>query len=280
MGSFVKSNTYLKIFLLALTAGLYSCKNLLTYSAKNAKHIEFSGYQWEIKTGNYRQGPGDNFFSNHRDNIRLDWRGHLHLNITQRDSLWHSVEIIAVENMTYGRYEFQIEGPLSELDPYSVLGLFTWDPKSFSEQANSEIDIEFSKWGYPLSPHLLYYSVHPVAQSGKLNLERMYRSPLGADSWNGISTHVIEWRDSSVNWSSYLGKKAELKNRSDYFHYSFSNKKRSKEVSGTNSAAITVPQPGEKTSARINYWLMNKHNAPLKEDCPEIIIRKFSYQPF
>jgi len=159
------------------------------------------------------------------------------------------------------------------------LGFFTWDPKNQSDQANSEIDIEFSKWGFPLSPSLLYYTVHPISR-GKLNLERMYKSPHANDHWNGISTHVIEWRDTSITWSSYQGKEAILENRTDYFHYSYRNKKRQIKMGEENSNAISVPQPGKETQARINYWLMGGKDRPLNGECPEIIIRDFTYQPY
>lgn len=241
--------------------------------------MEFAGYQWKTKKGDYRQGPGNNKFSAANKNVRVDWRGHLHLNIHPVDSLWYSAEVICDETMTYGRYEIELEARLSDLDPYSVLGFFTWDPNNQSNQANSEIDIEFSKWGFPLSPSLLYYTVHPISR-GQLNLERMYKSPHSSDHWNGISTHVIEWRDTSITWSSYQGKEAILEKRTDFFHYSFRNKKRQIKMGEENSTAISVPQAGEETSARINYWLMGGKDQPLSGQCPEIIIRDFSYQPY
>jgi hypothetical protein len=257
-----------------------SCAFRTPLKSENRKIISFAGYEWTIKQGSERQGPGNNHFSAERRNIWIDLRGHLHLNIApNQDSIWNSVEIYCLEQMGYGRYEFEIKAPLSQLDPFSVLGLFTWDPKSFRSQANSEIDIEFSKWGYPLSPSLLYYTVHPVS-SGTLNLERMYKSPLKSSTWNGISTHLIEWRDTSISWSSYTGKEALEKNRTDHFHYSFKNKKRLKKIGKESSNTISVPMPGNETSARINYWLMNGKNEPFGVECPEIIIRDFSFEAY
>ena len=267
------------ILTLFLCFSLCSCGSLGLEQNGAKQNIEFAGYQWLIKGGDYRQGPGNNKFSANTKNVRVDWRGHLHLNIEAIDSLWYSAEVICQQNMTYGRYEIELEAELSDLDPYSVLGFFTWDPKRQSDQANSEIDIEFSKWGFPLSPSLLYYTVHPISR-GKLNLERMYKSPHSSDHWNGISTHLIEWRDTSITWSSFLGEEAILENRTDHFHYSFRNKKRQIKIGEENSNAISVPQPGEKTSARLNYWLLGGKDKPLSGECPEIIIRDFSYQPF
>jgi hypothetical protein len=271
----------LKPFLPSLFILLYlsSC-SMINLKGGNRNFIRFAGYDWKLKQGNYLQGPGNNIFSSESKNIWVDWRGQLHLNIApNQDSIWHSSELYCLQQMGYGRYEFQLKGQLSQLDPFSVLGLFTWDPKSFSSQANSEIDIEFSRWGYPLSPSLLYYTVHPVS-SGKLNLERMYKSPLTSSTWNGISTHLIEWRDTSISWSSYTGKEAVEKNRTDHFHYSFKNKKRLKRIGDKSSDNISVPQPGSETSARINYWLMNGRGAPFGAECPEIIIRDFSYTAY
>ncbi len=267
------------LLVITLLFSLVSCRSLKLKESTQAETIKFAGYQWEVKSGNYRQGPGNNRFSKHTKNVRVDWRGFLHLNIVALDSLWYSAEVICKEASSYGRYEIVVQAELSELDPYSVLGFFTWDPKSHSEQANSEIDIEFSKWGFPLSPSLLYYTVHPISR-GKLNLERMYKSPQPSTQWNGISTHIIEWRDTSITWSSYLGKEAKLENRTDYFHYSFRSKKRKVNLGEANSSAISVPQPGDKTSARLNYWLLGGKDQPFSGACPEIIIRDFSYQAY
>jgi hypothetical protein len=258
---------------------LASCRSVGLKQGKEKPSFQFAGYQWKTKIGEERQGPGNNIFSAQATNLRVDWRGYLHLNIRPGDSLWYSTEIICQTPMGYGRYEIEIKGSLSNLDPHSVLGFFTWDPKNFSSQANSEIDIEFSKWGYPLSPSLLYYTAHPVS-NGKLNLERMYKSPHAASQWDGISTHVIEWRDSSITWSSYCGKEAVLENRTDYFHYSSRNKKRLKKLGAAESEAISVPKPGTQTSARINYWLMNGKDQPFSGKCPEIIIRDFSFEAY
>jgi len=267
------------IFGLLVLFSLSSCRSIGLSSAADKQFIQFAGYQWKIKNGAYRQGPGNNIFAAQAKNLRLDWRGHLHLNINPLDSVWRSTEIICAQQMGYGQYEIEIKAPLSQLDPYSVLGFFTWDSKNFSSQANSEIDIEFSKWGYPLSPSLLYYTAHPVAK-GSLNLERMYKSPHEASRWNGISTHIIEWRDTSITWSSYTGKEAVAEKRTDYFHYSFQNKKRRKQIGAEKSESISVPKPGAETSARINYWLLTGKDQPFGEVCPEIIIRDFSYQAY
>lgn len=271
-----KKNIALSLFVFLILA---SCRNLGLKLGKEKQSFQFAGYQWKTKIGEERQGPGNNKFSAQAANLRVDWRGYLHLNIRSSDSLWYSTEIICQTPMGYGRYEIEIKGLLSNLDPYSVLGFFTWDPKNFGSQANSEIDIEFSKWGYPLSPSLLYYTAHPVS-NGKLNLERMYKSPHPTTQWDGISTHVIEWRDTSITWHSYTGKQAALENRTDYFHYSYRNKKRLKKLGEEESNAISVPKPGEQTSARINYWLLLDQDQPLSGKCPEIIIRDFKFEAY
>jgi hypothetical protein len=241
------------------------------------KTITFAKRTWEVKDAPYRHGPGNNIFND--NGIWVDWFGKLHLRLDRQDSVWYCAEVFTQDTLGYGRYEISIEGAFGEMDPYLVFGFFTWNPESFSQEANSEIDIEFSRWGYPLASRVLHYSVHPVSLQ-KLFLERFQSSNSDPKNWNGRSTHVIEWRDTSISFYSYKGPNTNVQNLLESFEYSFKNPPRSKGVNGNRSAAITVPEPGKQTQARINFWILNNNRKPLYEKAAEIIIHDFKYEAF
>lgn len=107
----------------------------------------FSGHEWNIKSSTSAVGPGPNFFSNAAEDIYLDENGYLHMFISERDGQWYSTEIISADTMGYGTYKFTIERDYVNIPENIVVGLFTWDNNTFYEEANSEIDMELSKWG-------------------------------------------------------------------------------------------------------------------------------------
>ena len=46
---------------------------------------------------------------------------------------------------------FEVQGPIGDLDPNVVLGLFTWsDDPAYDHR---ELDIELARWGNPLAPN-------------------------------------------------------------------------------------------------------------------------------
>lgn len=240
--------------------------------------ISFADRQWEVKQGDYPRGPGANFFGYEKNNLYLDWRGNLHLRLHQEEGKWYCVEINSLDTLGYGSYQFKIESRFSAFDPKMVLGLFTWDHHSFETQANSELDIEFSRWNYPLASSIMHYSVHPIALE-RLHLERSYASKRSAQELDGRSLHIIEWRDTSVNFYSYRGYEAVAEAELDHWHYSFQNPARQKSIAGKRSDAITVPKPGGGTQVHINLWILG----PKKEldiPPPEVILRDFKFEPY
>ncbi len=263
--------------LLGLGLALSACRSGAVLQEGQAQ-ISFAERQWAVKGGDFKRGPGNNFFGQSKQSIYRDWRGHLHLRLHQARDRVYCVEINSLDTLGYGRYQFTLESDFQQFESNMVLGLFTWDHSSFETQANSEVDIEFSKWGFPLAASLLHYSVHPVALE-RLHQERSYSSHLSPSALSGISTHIIEWRDTSVSFASYRGAKPIKENLVDRFHYSFKNPLRQKSVGGKRSSAITVPKPGLGVQAHVNFWLLGPQKE-LDGDSPEVIIRDFRFEAF
>lgn len=240
------------------------------------KSIEFSEYDWEIKFAEHMLGPGPNLFADDEENIWVDEDGFLHLTVSKNEGLWQSTEIVSKKNFGYGTYIFTIEGNLSYLDPNVTLGLFTWNNLSFKEEANSEIDIEFARWGRADDPMTLQYAVHPIA-GDTARLRRCKTNPI---IWNGISTHAFTWTDSLVVWESYLGENYGVGEPACRFVFSADNQGRIKHESGESSNPVIIPKPVENTNVRMNLWLSKGPVIGPKGNVPtEVIIRKFEYVP-
>src|SRR5947208_323805 len=122
-----------------------------------AKNIEFAGYTWTVRSG--RGGPGPNAWD--ENNVWLDASGTLHLKISQHDGQWSCAEVTMQERLGFGRYEFQIKGPIDRLDDNVVLGLFNYPTRDVGPGATHEIDIEFARWGAATNP-IGNYTVWPV----------------------------------------------------------------------------------------------------------------------
>lgn len=239
------------------------------------KSIEFSDYEWEIKFAEHMLGPGPNLFGDSKDNIWVDEEGFLHLTVNKENGLWQSTEVVSKENFGYGTYIFTIEGNLSYLDPNVTLGLFTWNNYTFKSQANSEIDIEFARWGKADDPMTLQYAVHPVSDTTRMR--RCETNPL---VWNGISTHAFTWTDSTIIWESYLGENYGLGKPICRWVFTRDNRGMVKHESGRSSDPVVIPEPGSQTNVRMNLWLSKGPVIGPRGNVPtEVIIRKFDFIP-
>jgi beta-glucanase (GH16 family) len=87
--------------------------------------------------------PGPNHWA--ARNVTVLGGGVLRLELRRGRRGWTCAEIQSRESFGYGRYEFVVNSDLARLDPWVVLGLFTYGPDIPSP--HNEIDIEVAKWG-------------------------------------------------------------------------------------------------------------------------------------
>ncbi len=84
-------------------------------------------------------------------NVFVDQSGYLHLKITKDGGAFTAAELFSQDNLGFGTYQWQMEGPIDKMDPATVLGLFLYGPANgIGEDGHNELDIEFSKWGSSL----------------------------------------------------------------------------------------------------------------------------------
>jgi hypothetical protein len=205
--------------------------------------IDFSDRLWRVKECLTKCGPGSNRFSASHQNVRVDEQGRLHMRIRKEASDWTCSEVVLMENLGYGEYQFHIE-TTDYLDKQAVLGLFTWD--NDRAQNHREIDIELSQWGFPDNKNAQYV-VQPFRTE-----ENMYRFDVDCSQ---ARMYAFSWHpDSIVGYTQtsdgVIG---------DRWLYT----------------GPDIPEPGNE-NARINLWLYEGHE-PARET--EIIITRFIYNP-
>ncbi len=160
-------------------------KSSATTAAEKPRTIQFSGFEWKVKSSSGPVGPGPNYFSNSNDNVKVDAQGRLHLRITQRDGRWYCAEVVSVRHLGYGSYRFYLDTDTEKIDPNVVLGMFTWsDDSAYSHR---EIDIEISRWGradnqnaqFVIQPYtrpinIVRFQIPPDSKAGLLFLEHTF----------------------------------------------------------------------------------------------------------
>ncbi len=199
--------------------------------------INWSGHTWSIRTGT--GDPGPNNWSS--DNVSVDAQGNLHLKITNVGGNWYCAEIYMTDPAGYGTYTINmVTNPLNPaLDNNTVIGLFYW------LDAQSELDIEYSRWGISGNNNLGQYSVQGTGGGAS---PRYYINALNSVNkmvWQSNGNINFITTDSSGN---IIGS----------WNYTGSHK--------TN--------PGG--SFAINLWLYNS-NHPSDNQPKELILSSFTY---
>lgn len=220
------------------------------------RRINFSDYDWWVKTSSVLVGPGPNYFSDSTNNVWLDLQGRLHLRITHRSNQWQCAEIVTKRTFGYGSYRFELDTVADNLNANVVLGLFTWsDDPAYTHR---EIDVECSRWGNPADANNAQYVIQPWDAPDQLT---RYAVPAGVAN----STHLFTWETNRVTFQSQRGSYSPTPEATNVISaWTFTN-------------VPAVPETGDE-NVRINLWLMNGH-PPTDTNEVEFIIRSFQFVP-
>lgn len=245
------------ISLFIVTAGTISCSGAVSPTSPgiaNAtatnkppmKTLQFSGYDWLVKTSDHRVGPGPNYFSDKADNVSIDAQGQLHLRITEREGRWFCAEVISSSSFGYGTYRFYLNTRAESVDPQGVLGMFTWndDPA----YAHREIDVEISRWGRANNQNAQFV-VQPYTRPQ--NIVRFQMPPALSSS-----AHSFSWKPDNVLFQSTTVDQAVIQ------QHTFTK---------------DIPRAGGE-NARINLWLF-AGRPPTNGKPIEVVISKFEFTP-
>jgi hypothetical protein len=228
------------------------------FNVTDHNSIVFSGYTWEVKnSGSHKWGPGPNLWSNSNENVWVDRDGKLHLKITNQNGVWHSAEVVNTQTLGYGTYRFYVQGRPDQMDPYVVLGLFTYDGQSEDAAANHyrEIDIEFIKWGDPEATNLSY-TVQPYTKKQNMAVKN-------AKLDGPYSTHSFNWTPRRVDFLSLHGHRDAPGKWFIINEWSYQGN--------------DIPD-SKNEKVDINLWLY-QGKPPLNKKEVEIVISKFEFIP-
>lgn len=213
--------------------------NVLVANAAN-RTLEFSGYSWNVKNGNF--GPGPNWWTDATTDVYTDANGALHLPIVNKNGTWYSSEIYLPNSLGYGTYHFETASSVDLIDPNMVLGLFLY------QDDTHELDIEYSRWGWAAGPNV-GYSVQPASTKGN-NFQ--YSVTLqGAPVINEIN-----WQADHIDFR--ISQNGTILNEWTY------------------TGADNFVPGGERV--HLNFWLMSGL-APIDGRNGEVVVNKFEFLP-
>ncbi len=236
--------------LLLFVLALGSAGGLGRRAEAAAETIRFAGIPWTARSG--EGGPGPNIWE--KQNVWVDTRGGLHLRIRLREGKWSCAEVTSQQRLGFGRYRFQVEGPIDRLDDHVVLGLFNYPTSDVGGDATHEIDIEFARWGRATNP-IGNYTVWPVEKALGQTSKTFAFSLSGPGS-----THRFDWSPARVlyrSWQGYGEDGTEIA-RWDY------------EPADANRRLARQAMP-----VHINFWLF-QGKPPKDGKEVEVVIRSFA----
>ena len=228
-------------------------------SAQAQTTLQFSGYTWDVRPAE-TGGPGPNHWD--PSCVRVDASGRLHLRLTHRNGQWQCAEVSTQKSFGFGRYEFEVAGPLDTFDPNIVLGLFDYPNPGQGPDGTNEIDIEYSRWGKP-STLPASATVYPAtAQQAKLGPPAVsYAFPVPSGLSGSTQCFIRTARTVCVQCRR--GHRSDP--RGEYVHWLFQP---------ANSQRL----PQSLLPIHINLWLFQGH-PPLNSSEVEVVVTKFSFVP-
>lgn len=156
-------------------------------SCSRAPVLSWSGHSWRVRPASWDGLPGPNRWS--AGNVTVD-DGILRLEINRTRRGWTCAEIESRRSFGYGRYEFVVNSNLARLDPWVVLGLFTYTDAG--PRFRNEIDIEVAKWGDHRDPTNAQFVQQPHRAPG--NTKRITLAP------RPPYTMWWEWTQGRIAW--------------------------------------------------------------------------------
>ncbi len=173
---------------------------LLLLPCAQAQTITWAGHDWKVTSGGMAGvAHGD------PANVIIDADQHLHLQIIRHDGKWTASEVFTTDRMGFGTYQWVVEGGVYDMDPTTVLGLFTYGPTHhIGIDAENEIDIEFSQWNNTCKGCNADFTVYPSTGN---------RKPNGVSAWednfrvsgDNITTARMEWSSDHIVFTLMQG---------------------------------------------------------------------------
>jgi len=223
-------------------------------SAAAVTTLNFSGYKWNVRSG--QGGPGPNNWRS--ANVWVDASGYLHLKISHQNGQWYAAELTTQKILGFGRYQFQVIGRVDQFDRNIVLGLFNYPTAAIGPDGTNEIDIEYARWGNPVNP-IGNFTVWPAVTGLS---HRSHSFSLNLASAN--TTQRFTWASNHILFQGLRG--FTDTGTGQYAAWSY------------QPAAFLRYIPQHAMQVHINLWLFQGH-APVNGQEVEVIIKSFKFTP-
>lgn len=228
---------------------------VLAYSTP-AEALTWAGHDWTVSSG----GMAGNVPAS-ASNVTVDSNGYLHLKLTNTGSGWMGAELFSNDNMGFGTYQWQIEGPVDNLDKNVVLGLFPYGPVAgIGADGTNEIDIEYSRWGNSSWP-IGNYTVYPPTSGNPVG-EKTFDFNLSAPA----STSTFVWSSTKIDFQLQDGFKAIGDNSDILESWTYD----------PSNPTDNIPQ--QALPLGMNLWI-NSGSGPSDGQPVDIVIRSFKMLP-
>lgn len=214
------------------------------------------GHNWNITNGGMAGvAPGS------PSNVFVDASGYLHMRITNGSSGWTAAELFSQDKMGFGTYQWQIQGPLDNMDKAAVLGLFPYGPAAgIGGDGEDEIDIEFSKWNNTCGCNA-DFTFWPATGFGSLGpADDLFTFSLGGGN---LLTARFVWRNNSIVGTVMSGLQPIGTTANVLRTFSFA------------PSDYTQRIPQVALPLGMNFWAFQTTPATNQE----VIIRNFQYAP-
>ncbi len=219
-----------------------------------AATLDWQGHTWQLTSGGMAGVcEGD------AANVNVDDNGYLHLRIAHSGGTWSASELFTTDEIGFGTYQWQVEGPIDTYDRNLVLGLFPYGPEAgLGADGTNEIDIEYSRWGQANGPNG-DFTVYPA--TGTTIGELSYSFSLSGLT----STSRLVWSNAGVTESLFDGLEPLTTSSAPLKTWSYMPAQASKNI------------PQSALPLGINLWCFD---APPSDANPvEIVIRSFEFVP-
>ena len=192
-------------------------------------------------------------------NVTVDETGYLHLRIAHAGGTWSASELFTTDELGFGTYQWQVEGPIDTYDKNVVLGLFPYGPEAgLGGDGTNEIDIEYSRWGQANGPNG-DFTVYPA--TGTTIGELSYSFTLSGLA----STSRLSWSDTGVIEALFDGFEPLVTSSAPVKTWTYMPSQPSKNI------------PQAALPLGINLWCFD--SPPSDANPVEIVIRSFEFVP-
>ena len=215
--------------------------------------LSFQKLDFKVKdSGSEVMGPNANYWSASDENVYIDEKGCLNLNLVKRDNKWYASEVVLPLDLGYGRYEFRVIGNMDKIDPNVMMSMFLY------ASDDSEVDLEFSKFKKDSEINQdgnVQFVVQPYYKPG--NLDRFEIKQNGS-----YTSYVIDYKKDSIKFEAYHG-------------HNTSNKKNL--IKEWTYSGKYIPSP-EKLKLRVNVYIRGKE-APAEDSTLGLKLKRIKFTP-